>query len=81
MQMIIDVRTPEEFTGGHVRGSINIPLDQIEQRWSELNNRQEKILLCCASGNRSGMAARFLQSKGINCENAGSWMDLKHLNN
>ena len=72
---IIDVRTPAEFMGGHVAGSINIPLNEIASRLDEIKNRKN-ILLCCASGGRSGMATEFLKQNGIACENAGSWMDV-----
>ncbi len=72
---IIDVRTPAEFMGGHVAGSINIPLQEVPARLDEFKNMQH-IVLCCASGNRSGQATRFLQSNGIECENAGSWLDV-----
>lgn len=72
---IVDVRTPSEFMGGHVAGSINIPLQEIPKRLDELK-KMEHILLCCASGNRSGQATQFLKQNGIECENAGSWMDV-----
>ena len=51
---IIDVRTPAEFMGGNVAGSINIPLNEIQLRVSEIKQIQQPIVLCCASGNRSG---------------------------
>lgn len=72
---IVDVRTPAEFAGGHVNGSINIPLQEITKRLDELKNK-ENLLICCASGNRSGQATAFLKQNGIACENAGSWMDI-----
>lgn len=72
---IVDVRTPSEFTGGHVAGSINIPLQEIPKRLSEFK-AMENIVLCCASGGRSGQATQFLRQNGIECENAGSWMDV-----
>lgn len=75
---IIDVRTPSEFMGGHVTGSINIPLNEIPSRLAEFKDRKN-IVLCCASGNRSGMATDFLKQNGIACENAGSWLDVNCL--
>lgn len=74
---IIDVRTPGEFMGGHVAGSINIPLQEIPDRLDELQ-KMENIILCCASGNRSGQAAMYLQQNGIACQNGGSWMDVNY---
>ncbi len=75
---VIDVRTPQEFMGGHVAGSINIPLQEIAERISEIEAFTQPIILCCASGNRSGQATAFLLSKGINCENGGSWLDVNY---
>ncbi|PBQ30691.1 sulfurtransferase [Sphingobacteriaceae bacterium] len=72
---IIDVRTPAEFAGGHVNGSVNIPLQELPQRLSDIRT-MEHLVLCCASGNRSGQATAFLKQNGIPCENAGSWMDI-----
>jgi phage shock protein E len=71
---IVDVRTPAEFMGGHVEGSINIPLQELVERVDEVNALQQPIILCCASGNRSGQATQYLQSIGIDCSNGGSWV-------
>lgn len=76
---IVDVRTPGEFMGGHVVGSINIPLQEIQYRIDELKAINGPLVLCCASGNRSGLATQFLKSCGIECENGGSWMDVNFL--
>jgi rhodanese-related sulfurtransferase len=73
---IVDVRTPAEFMGGHVAGSINIPLNEITLRLAEIQKLPQPILLCCASGNRSGQAESFLRNQGITCENGGSWLDV-----
>ncbi|MCX6290609.1 MAG: rhodanese-like domain-containing protein [Bacteroidetes bacterium] len=73
---IVDVRTPGEFMGGNVAGSINIPLQEIAQRLDELKQLPQPIILCCASGNRSGQATAFLRNSGIECENGGSWLDV-----
>jgi rhodanese-related sulfurtransferase len=75
---IVDVRTPSEFMGGHVAGSINIPLQEIQTRIEEIANMAQPIVLCCASGNRSGQASVYLKSLGIDCENGGSWMDVNY---
>lgn len=73
---IIDVRTPAEFMGGHVLGSINIPLQEVPHRLAEISAMPQPIILCCASGNRSGQATMFLQQQGIDCSNGGSWLDV-----
>ena len=72
---VVDVRTPPEFMGGHVKDSINIPLQELPTRLEELKKMQN-IVLCCASGNRRGQATQYLKQQGIECENAGSWMDV-----
>lgn len=76
---IIDVRTPAEFQGGHVPNSINIPLNEIEFKVSEIQAMGKPIVLCCASGGRSGQATGFLKSEGIDCENGGGWMQVNAL--
>jgi phage shock protein E len=76
---IVDVRSPEEFMGGHVVGSINIPLQEIPYRMDEIKNLTEPLILCCASGGRSGMATQMLGQQGIQCANAGSWLDVNYL--
>lgn len=73
--VIVDVRTCAEFSGGHVAGSVNIPLQGLQQRMDELE-KMEYVILCCASGGRSAQATELLRKRGINCENGGSWMDV-----
>ena len=74
---IVDVRTPEEFAGGHVEGSVNIPLDQFEARIDEIALDQP-VLLCCKSGGRSGMAKQILERAGhTQAHNAGPWTNLQ----
>jgi phage shock protein E len=76
---IIDVRSPGEFMGGHVAGSKNIPLQDVPTRIEEFKEMSAPIVLCCASGNRSGQATQFLQAHGIECQNGGSWLDVNNL--
>ena len=71
---IVDVRTHEEFMGGHIADSINIPLGELMERMEELMNLRAPLILCCASGNRSGQAQHYLSQKGIDCYNAGSYI-------
>ncbi len=70
---IIDVRSEGEFAMGHAQGALNIPLNEIESHMEEIKKIDGEIILCCASGNRSGMAQQILESKGIECHNGGSW--------
>ncbi len=76
---IVDVRTPEEFMGGHVAGSVNIPVQELSFRFDEIKQLQAPLILCCASGGRSGMATQMLQQAGVECYNAGSWLDVNYL--
>lgn len=75
---IVDVRTTEEFRGGNAKGSINIPLQEIEKRMGELKALKQPLVLCCASGGRSGNATQFLSKQGIVCYNGGSWLDVNY---
>ncbi|HBS52807.1 MAG TPA: rhodanese-like domain-containing protein [Flavobacterium sp.] len=75
---IVDVRSHEEFMGGHVAGSINIPLQTIPERVEELKGLHSPLILCCASGNRSGQAQYFLSQQGLDCHNGGSWLDVNY---
>lgn len=76
--IVIDVRTREEFMGGHVPNSINIPLSEIPSNLNRIRGLEGDLVLCCASGNRSGQAAYYLQNHGIACINGGSWFDVNH---
>jgi phage shock protein E len=75
---IIDVRTPAEFSGGHVVGSVNIPLQEISDSMHEITLLKTPLILCCASGNRSEIAAKMLEQAGIECANGGSWLDVNY---
>ena len=62
--VVVDVRTEAEYNDEHLEGAINIPLDELEQRLSELNPN-DKILVYCRTGNRSTQAAEILVEKGF----------------
>lgn len=80
--IIIDVRSQAEFAGGHVAGSKNIPLQEIPNKLDELKAISGEIILCCASGNRSGQAMMFLKQNGFNnVHNGGGWMDVNYYKN
>ncbi len=61
--LLIDVRTPEEFASGHISGAVNIPLDSLQNRLSEVP-QDEAVVVYCRSGNRSSQAARILEQAG-----------------
>ncbi len=76
--IIIDVRSKSEFGGGHVKGSINIPVDQLSGNLKKLKDKDQPIITCCASGMRSASAKGILKSAGYtNVHNGGSWMNMR----
>ncbi len=74
--LIIDVRTPGEFKSGHIKGAVNIPLNQLQSKIPELKKKNKKLITCCRSGSRSGMAKGILRSAGLDCVNGGPWDSL-----
>jgi rhodanese-related sulfurtransferase len=71
--IIIDVRTPQEYDHGHIQGSKNIPLDNVQREIKTIKNMNKPIITVCRSGSRSGMAKRILQSAGVEVYNGGPW--------
>ncbi|MFD6904529.1 rhodanese-like domain-containing protein [Streptomyces sp. NPDC060077] len=65
--IIIDVRTPGEFAGGHLPGALNIPLDRIQRALPDIRHAAERgdVLVVCASGARSENACRVLAENGV----------------
>jgi phage shock protein E len=76
---IVDVRTPGEFRSGSVKGSINIPLQEVQQRMDEVKRLKQPLVLCCASGGRSGQAHRYLLAQGVECVNGGPWLEVDYI--
>lgn len=71
--VIVDVRSPEEFKAGSNPKSINIPLGELSQKLHTLD-KSKPVVLCCASGARSGMAMSILKENGFqDVINAGPW--------
>lgn len=74
--IILDVRTEEEFITGHIMNAINIPVDELEYRIEELEDKESIILVYCKSGNRSVMACEILEENGyMNVYNIGGVVD------
>lgn len=79
--IILDVRTAVEYKVGHIKGSINIPLGQIRERFTELDPTLSYITTC-SHGLRSVKAQRLLKERGFkHVYNGGAWMDLKPITN
>jgi rhodanese-related sulfurtransferase len=75
---IVDVRTKGEYQGGHIRGSINIPLTSLSSYLSR-NRKVKPVITCCASGMRSASAKSLLKSKGyLAVYNGGGWASLQN---
>ncbi len=75
---ILDVRTPGEYMGGNVPGSVNIPLQEIQSRLKDVKALKTPLVLCCASGGRSAMATEYLAGQGIDCVDGGSWLNVNY---
>ena len=76
---VVDVRSRGEFMGGNVAESVNIPLDEITHRIDDVKALGMPLILVCASGGRSGMAEQFLSAQGLECYNAGSWLNVNYM--
>jgi rhodanese-related sulfurtransferase len=75
--LIVDVRTPGEFSQGHIKGSVNIPLDQIGKKIATLKGKNVPIITVCRSGGRSSAAAGLLKNSGVDVYNGGAWDSLE----
>jgi rhodanese-related sulfurtransferase len=76
--IIIDVQSAQEYKGGHIKGSLNIPVESIRSKVHELKKKGKPVITCCRSGARSGMAAGILKQNGIEAYNGGPWHVLHH---
>ncbi len=63
--VLIDVRTPGEYAGGHVPGAKNVPLDELEARIAEFGSADTEVYVICQSGGRSSRASEALAAKGL----------------
>ena len=76
--IILDVRSKGEYAEGHIKGSINIPVDQLGNNLSKLKDKNKTIITCCASGMRSASAKNILSSGGYTqVHNGGGWNSLQ----
>lgn len=62
---LVDVRSPEEFAAGHLPGAVNIPVQELAERTTELHPTSTPVILYCRSGARSSRAARLLGRAGF----------------
>jgi phage shock protein E len=76
--LIVDVRTPQEFESGHLDNAVNYPLSQLATHFANMD-KDQKIVLYCRSGNRSGQAYQYLRSQGFtNLHNAGGLAEIQN---
>jgi phage shock protein E len=76
--LILDVRSKGEYAGGHIKGSINISVDTLNNNLSKLKDKNKPVITCCASGMRSASAKGILKSNGYtNVHNGGAWLSLQ----
>lgn len=76
--VIVDVRTKAEFQSGHIKGAVNIPLQNLQNHFSTLK-KNKPIITCCASGMRSTSAKDILISHGYaEVYNGGGWQSLQN---
>lgn len=74
---IVDVRTRQEYAGGHIKGSVNIPLNELNTNLKKIK-KDKPVITCCASGMRSSSARGILKSNGYEeVYNGGGWASLQ----
>lgn len=62
--VLLDVRTPEEYSEGHIENSVNIPVQAIDRTGERLSKKDAALFVYCHSGVRSAHAARLLKKMG-----------------
>ena len=78
---LVDVRSAGEFAEGNVIGSVNIPLDQVQNQLAKFENKKQ-IVVFCRSGNRSGQAKAILEQNDFNnVTNGGTWQNVNEVIN
>lgn len=67
---LLDVRTPAEYASGHVEGAVNVPVDEVAARLSEIP-RDVPVVVYCRSGARSARASSTLREAGYDVHDLG----------
>lgn len=75
--LILDVRMPQEFSQGHIKGAINVPLQTLSKEISLIKKKNKPVITCCLSGARSSSATAMLTQHGIEAYNGGGWQSLQ----
>ena len=77
--IVLDVRSQGEYQSGHVKDSMHVPLPQLSKKINAVKKRKKTIVTVCASGMRSGKAAKILRSHGVEAHNGGPWQSVERL--
>ncbi len=77
--IVLDVRSQAEYQSGHVKDSMHVPLPQLSKKINAIKKRKKTIVTVCASGMRSGKAAKILRSHGVEAHNGGPWQSVERL--
>jgi rhodanese-related sulfurtransferase len=77
--VIVDVRNPNEFRQGHIRGSKNIPVNEIRSKVEMIRKWNKPVITVCLSGGRSAAAKSVLASAGVEVYNGGPWYRLQKI--
>ena len=70
--LLLDVRTPGEFSSGHIRGAKNVPLHELSARAASIAEKNKTIVVYCQSGMRSASAAGVLRKAGAEVHDLGA---------
>ena len=73
--MIVDVRSPGEFAQGHAKGSVNIPVQNVQRSLKKFKPGST-VILCCRSGARAGSVQGIIEAQGCKTINAGPWQNV-----
>lgn len=68
---LLDVRTPQEYRGGHITKAVNVPLDKIDR----YQGKEKEVYVICQSGMRSKQAVKILKQKGYEATNVRGGMN------
>ena len=77
--LVLDVRSEKEYRAGHVEGSMHVPLPQLLKKINTIKKQRKPVVTVCASGARSGRAAKLLRSHGVDAHNGGGWFKVDQL--
>jgi phage shock protein E len=79
--LVVDVRSLGEYQSGHVKGSMHVPLPQLSKKINAVKKQKKTVITVCASGMRSGKAAKVLRSHGVDAHNGGPWQSVQRRQN